>query len=232
MIPVQNYPDRRAAGRMLAAHVLDRFEREEDIIVLALPRGGVPVGLEVARALDAPLDVFVVRKLGVPGRDEFAFGAIAAGGFEHLDHALIAHLGLSPFEIAAVADRETVELQRREQAYRSSRPALPLHGRDVLVVDDGLATGWSMRAALDAVRACEPHRLVAAVPVGAPDTCAEIARLADRFVCPLQPESFTCVGEWYGDFATVSDEEVRGLLATAALERSHHDRAPAAPHQH
>ena len=219
MIPVERYRNRREAGRILAAEVQARLTGAGHLVVLALPRGGVPVGLEVARMLEAQLDVFVVRKLGVPGHEEFAFGAIAAGGFERLDHPLIARLGLSPFDIAAIADRETAELHRREQSYRATRPPLAVHEQDVVLVDDGLATGWSMRAAIDAVRACEPRRLIVAVPVGAPDTCAELEERVDTFICPLRPHPFEAVGQWYRDFTATSDEEVRGCLATSALER-------------
>lgn len=227
MIPVENYRNRREAGKLLAAHVQARLVHDGNVVVLALPRGGVPVGLEVARALEAPLDVFVVRKLGVPGREEYAFGAIAAGGFERLDQPLIARLGLSPLEIATIADRETDELHRRERSYRSNRPPLPLHERDVVLVDDGLATGWSMRAAIDAVRACEPRRLIVAVPVGATDTCVELESQVDLLVCPWQPEPFEAIGRWYRDFSAVPDEEVRGCLATAALAHREHQRTPA-----
>jgi putative phosphoribosyl transferase len=212
------YRDRREAGQILAAHILDEFGAA-NAIVLALPRGGVPVGFEVARVFTAPLDIFVVRKLGVPGHPELAMGAIAGNGFEVLNESLIAELGITRFQIAAVADRETEELHRREELYRANRPRVELRDRTVILVDDGLATGFTMRAAIGALRLRDTARLIVAVPVGAVDTCAEIAREVDGFVCPLQPEPFHAVGLWYRDFSPTTDDEVRECLATAAVNQ-------------
>jgi putative phosphoribosyl transferase len=208
------YRNRKEAGQVLAAHVRERFGALENAVVLALPRGGVPVGFEVARVLHRPLDVFVVRKLGVPEHEEVAMGAIAGNGFELLNEHLVAELGLTPSQVAAVAAREKEELHRRERVYRADRPAIDVGGRTVIVVDDGLATGFSMRAAIGALRPREANRLIVAVPVGAPETCAEIEREVDGFVCPLQPEPFHAVGLWYRDFAPTTDDEVRHYLAT------------------
>lgn len=226
MIAGQPYRDRGEAGEILARHVREELGAVADSLVLALPRGGVPVGFEVARVLDAPLDVFVVRKLGAPQQPELAIGAIAAGGFEVLNERLVAQLGVSPLEIAAVADREARELQRREDAYRGNRPSASIHGRLVVLVDDGLATGFTMRAAIAAVRERGPARLVVAAPVGAVDTCAEIAREVGTLICPLQPEPFHAVGLWYRDFAETSDDEVRECLTAAAVnfEAAHASR--------
>jgi putative phosphoribosyl transferase len=214
MIEHQPYHDRREAGQILGAQVRAQMAGERSV-VLALPRGGVPVGLEVARALEAPLDVFVVRKLGVPQQPELAMGAIAPGGFELLNHALIADLGIGTREIRAVVAHETAELAERERKYHAVRPAVDVRGRTVVLVDDGLATGFTMRAAIAANRERGAVRLIVAVPVGAIDTCDEIAREVDVLVCPLQPKSFQAVGYWYHDFAPTSDEEVRACLETA-----------------
>lgn len=213
------YRDRREAGLILAEHVVHELEPAGDVVILALPRGGVPVALEVARALGAPLDVFLVRKLGAPGQEEFAIGAIAAGGFEVLNRAAIEELGLSQLAIARIADRETTEMGRRERLYRGNRAPACVRGQTAILIDDGLATGFTMRAAISAVRACEPARLIVAAPVGAPDTCQEIEPTVDALICPLRPESFQAVGAWYRDFTPTTDEEVRGCLATAAMER-------------
>jgi predicted phosphoribosyltransferase len=217
------YRDRREAGETLAARVREQLGLS-DAVVLALPRGGVPVGFEVARGLDAPLDVFVVRKLGVPGHEEFAMGAIATGGVTVLNDAVINELGITPEQVNAVAARETGELRRREFSYRANRPAVDVAKRVALLVDDGLATGFTMRAAIAATREREPQRLVVAVPVGAADTCEEIAHEVDLLICPRQPEAFHAVGLWYEDFAATTDEEVRECLAAAAAnyETTHH----------
>jgi putative phosphoribosyl transferase len=212
----QAYRDRREAGEILAAHVRQEVGTPEDAVVLALPRGGVPVGFEVARALGADLDVFVVRKLGVPGQEELAFGAIATGGYEVLNERVIAEAGITEEERAAVAEREAAELQRREEFYRAQRPRLAVTDRLALLVDDGLATGFSMRAAIAAVRERGPRRMMVAVPVGAADTCDEIAREIGTVVCPLQPEPFHAVGLWYRDFTQTTDDEVRECLLTAS----------------
>lgn len=208
------YRDRREAGQILAAHVRPELARAP-AVVLALPRGGVPVGFEVARVLAAPLDVFVVRKLGVPQQPELAMGAIASGGFELLNEPLIADLGISRREVRAVADREAAELAERERKYRAIRPPVNIRGRVAVIVDDGLATGFTVRAAIAANRQRGAARLVVAVPVGATETCEDLAREVDVLVCPLQPEPFMAVGHWYRDFSPTSDEEVRECLAAA-----------------
>lgn len=212
------YRDRRDAGRVLSVQVCEQIQ-PTDAIVLALPRGGVPVGFEVARALDAPLDVLVVRKLGVPGQPELAMGAIASGGFQVLNRGLIRQRRLTESEVSAVAVRETAELARREKLYRGNHPFLDVHGHTVILVDDGLATGSTMRAAIGALRQREPQRLIVAVPVGAEDTCEELAREADMLICPLQPSMFFSVGEWYRDFAQTTDDEVRECLDAAAAHK-------------
>ena len=208
----ERFADRQAAGRALA-RALGSYANREDVVVLALPRGGVPVAFEVARAIDAPLDVFVVRKLGAPGHPELAMGAIASGGVRVLNDRVVAWYHPSPEELQRITDGEMRELERREQAYRGDRARIPIEGKVAILVDDGLATGASMRAAVQAARRLTPSRLVVAVPVGAPDSCAAIADLADEVVCVLQPESFDAVGLWYDDFLQTTDEEVRTLLA-------------------
>lgn len=216
--------DRIEGGRFLAQKLAHYTAREgagrDDVVVLALPRGGVPVGYEVAHALRAELDVFVVRKLGVPGHAEVALGAIASGGALVLDRELVRALHLSPSEVDAVIARERTELERRERAYRDDRPAPAVHGKTAILVDDGLATGASMKAALRALRQREPARLVVAVPVGPADTCAEMASLADEVVCAWTPEPFHAVGLWYEDFTQTTDAEVKELLARAAREHA------------
>jgi predicted phosphoribosyltransferase len=207
------YRNRRHAGSELAAR-LEALRGRDDVVVLALPRGGVPVAFEVARALRAPLDVFLVRKLGVPGRRELAMGAIASGGVRVVNRDVVSWYGISDAELDAVARDEQVELARQENRYRSGRDSLALRDRLVVLVDDGLATGSTMKAAVRAVRAADPSRVVVAVPVGAPETCREFAGIADEIVCPLTPGGFAAVGEWYLDFSPTSDEEVRELLAS------------------
>jgi predicted phosphoribosyltransferase len=214
----QAYRDRREAGEILAAQVQEHAE-PGPTVVLALPRGGVPVGFEVARTLDAPLDVFVVRKLGVPGHEELAMGAIAAGGFKVLNEPLVAQLGITRREIDDVTARETAELERREALYRENRPPMSIRGRVAVLVDDGLATGFTMRAAIAAIRKHRPARLIVAVPVGAPETCEELSREVDTLICPLQPEPFHAVGLWYRDFSPTTDDEVREYLAAAAVDQ-------------
>jgi predicted phosphoribosyltransferase len=209
------FRDRTDAGRRLAAK-LRTLAGRDDVIVLALPRGGVPVGYEVARSLGVPLDVFLVRKLGTPGREELAMGAIASGGVRVLNTEVVRVLGITPDEIAEAAAAEEEELRRREEAYRDSRPALDLRGKTVILVDDGLATGSTMRAAVAAVRKFGPARVIVAVPVGAAETCAEFRSVADDVVCVDTPEPFFAVGNWYMDFAQTTDDEVRELLARAA----------------
>jgi putative phosphoribosyl transferase len=207
----RQFADRREAGRELAAK-LGAYRGRQDVVVLALPRGGVPVAFEVAEALDAPLDIFVVRKLGMPGHPEFAIGAIASGGVRVLSEDAIRWYGISSSQIEAVAAEELAELERREREYRQGRALTDLHGRTVILVDDGLATGSSMRAAVQAVRAHKPARVVVAVPVGAPNTCEEFADITDETVCARMPEPFSAVGLWYRDFSQTTDAEVGALL--------------------
>ena len=205
------FRDRREAGRLLARR-LSRYNDRNDVVVLGLPRGGVPVAYEVARALGAPLDVFVVRKLGVPGHREYAMGAIASGGVRVLNDEVVAALRIPEAAIEDTAREERRELERRERAYRDGRAVIALQGRIVLLVDDGLATGSTMAAAVQAVRSLAPAKIVVAVPVGAPQSCGELAALADEVVCLRQPEYFAAVGQWYLDFEQTSDAEVRELL--------------------
>jgi len=205
------YRDRREAGQELA-RALQKFAARADVIVLALPRGGVPVAYEVAEALGAPLDVFLVRKLGTPGHAELAMGAIASGGVRVLNDDVVQWLGIRPEQIEDVARREQVELERREREYREARPPLPLTDRTVILIDDGLATGSTMRAAVQAVRGQSPATVVVAVPVGARDTCDELKALADEVVCGRMPVPFSAVGQWYRDFSQTTDDEVRSLL--------------------
>jgi predicted phosphoribosyltransferase len=181
-------------------------------VVLGLPRGGVPVAAQVADALGAPLDVFVVRKLGVPGHEELAMGAIASGGIVVVNEEVVSSLGVDRLTLDAVIERERREVARREAAYRGDRPAPSLAGRTVVLVDDGLATGATMRAAVEAVRQAGPRLVVAAVPVGAPATCMDLSNVADRVVCLVTPEPFIAVGAYYADFSQTSDQEVRAAL--------------------
>ena len=206
--------DRAHAGRELASR-LAGYAGRRDVVVLALPRGGVPVGYEVARALDAPLDVFVVRKVGAPGQEELALGAVASGGVLALNEGLVRAFGLEDRELEAIIARERKELSRRESLYRRGRPPLGVRGKVAILVDDGLATGSSMEAALRALRALAPASVVVAVPVAPPSARAQFASLADDFVCAAAPEPFRAVGEWYEDFAQVGDDEVQDLLRRA-----------------
>lgn len=212
---VKAFRDRVEGGAALARE-LEKYAGT-GVIVLALPRGGVPVGTVVARALRAPLDVFLVRKIGAPGREELAVGALASGGVRVLDHELIRHLGITAADIERITAVEQAELRRRELRYRGDRPLPTLAGRTVILVDDGLATGSSMRAAIRAVRLQHPARVVAAAPVGALATCEALAQEADEVICPSMPEPFHAVGLWYEDFAPTSDEEVEALLRAAAI---------------
>ncbi|HVS40503.1 MAG TPA: phosphoribosyltransferase [Gemmataceae bacterium] len=205
------FQDRADAGRQLAAK-LTAYAGRPDLLVLALPRGGVPVAYEIAHALGAPLDVFLVRKLGVPGREELAMGAMASGGIRILNEEVIRALDIPDDVIEAVSEKERRELARRERAYRDDRPPPDVNGRTVLVVDDGLATGSTMRAAVAALRRMHPARIVVAVPVGSADVCAELAAEADEVVCAHMPEPLYAVGLWYGDFTQTTDEEVHDLL--------------------
>jgi predicted phosphoribosyltransferase len=213
------FRDRRDAGRRLAGELAD-YAGRPDVLVLALPRGGVPVAYEVARALGAPLDVFLVRKLGVPGREELAMGAIATGDVGLLNEEVVRGLRIPPEVIDRVAAAERLELERRERAYRGDRPAPEVRGKVVILIDDGLATGTSMRAAVAALRQMRPARIVIAVPISAASTCEELQGEVDEVVCAMTPEPFHAVGLWYEDFSQTGDDEVRDLLVRAANERS------------
>ena len=214
---IERFRDRREAGQVLADR-LTAYAGRPDVLVLALPRGGVPVAYEVARALGAPLDVFLVRKLGVPGHEELAMGAVATGGVRVLNDQVVGALGIPPSVIEAVAAWQQQELARRERLYRGDRPPPDVRGRTVILVDDGLATGSTMRAALAALRRQQPARLVVAVPTAAPETCDELRAEADDVVCATTPEPFDSVGLWYEDFSQTTDEEVRELLERAARD--------------
>jgi len=208
------FRDRTDAGQALA-RALAPYAGRPDLIVLALPRGGVPVGFEVARALGAPLDVFVVRKLGFPGNDEYAMGAIASGGVRVIDEELLRQTGISPAVVERIVRQEERELRRRELAYRDDLPAVELAGRTAILVDDGLATGASMRAAVKAVRERGARRIVVAVPVGPADTVRQLALLADDVICVAMPEPFLAVGRFYERFDQTDDAEVLALLRQA-----------------
>jgi putative phosphoribosyl transferase len=212
---VTRFRDRGDAGRQVAARLVHYADRP-DLIVLALPRGGVPVAFEVARQLEAPLDVFVVRKLGVPGHEELAMGAIATGGARVLNEEVVARLAISPETVDAAARQEAAEVARRERLYRGDRPPPQLGGRIVVLVDDGLATGATMRAAVAAVRQQQPERIVVAVPAAAPETCAMLSTEVDELICVLTPDPFVAVGFWYENFAQTGDDAVRELLERAA----------------
>jgi predicted phosphoribosyltransferase len=207
----QRFRNRTDAGRQLAEK-LAAYANRPGVLVLALPRGGVPVGFEVARALSAPLDVFLVRKLGVPGYEELAMGAVATGGVRVLNDEIVRGLGISEHEIDAAAARELQELARRQRLYRGDRPLPDIAGRTVILVDDGLATGATMRAAIQALRQQQPARIVVAVPTASPDTCEALKAEADDVVCAMTPEPFLAVGHWYEDFTQTTDDEVRELL--------------------
>jgi predicted phosphoribosyltransferase len=209
------FKDRHDAGRFLATK-LTAYANRPDVVVLALPRGGVPIGYVVAEALHAPLDVFLVRKLGVPGHRELAMGAIASGGVRVLNADLIRALQIPAPAVEAVVAEEEAELARRERAYRDDRPPLVVRGRTAILVDDGLATGSTMRAAAQALRQEDAARIVVAVPVAPPETCAEFRSEVDDVVCALTPEPFYAVGLWYADFSQTTDEEVHDLLQRAA----------------
>ena len=212
------FRDRTDAGKQLAAR-LGEYANHPDVLVLALPRGGVPVAFEVAEALGAPLDIFLVRKLGVPGHEELAMGAIATGGVRVLNEDVVRYLKIPGEVIDAVAIKEQRELERRERAYRGDRPAPEVRGRTVILVDDGLATGSTMRAAATALRKQQPASIIVAVPVSAPQTCDEFRDEVDEIVCAVTPEPFHAVGLWYHDFSQTTDEEVHDLL-----ERSQHNQ--------
>ena len=222
---VRLYRDRMEAGRELAAR-LTAYAHRQDVLVFALPRGGVPIGYEVAKALQAPLDVFVVRKLGVPGHEELAMGAIATGGICVVNEEVVHMLHIPKEVIDAVAAKERRELERREHLYRDDRPPPDVNGCIVILVDDGLATGSTMRAAAEALRQQHPARIVVAVPVAAPSTCDEFSTEVDEVICSETPEPFYGVGYWYEDFSQTSDQEVHDLLAQAEQEK------PITAHEH
>ncbi|HEY0591377.1 MAG TPA: phosphoribosyltransferase [Thermoanaerobaculia bacterium] len=213
------FRDRGEAGQALAAELGRRLGDRDDLIVLALPRGGVPIGYEIASALGAPLDVLIVRKLGLPGQEELAMGAIASGGARVLNDEVVGSLRVPDEWIERVARRELHELERRELLYRGDLPQLDVRGKTVVVVDDGLATGSTMRVAVQALRKMGPRRIVVAVPVAAASTCRSIGREADEIVCLRTPEPFEAVGLWYEDFSQTTDREVHELLARARDER-------------
>jgi putative phosphoribosyl transferase len=213
----RTFTDRREAGRVLAA-ALAAYRGKDGVLVLGLARGGVPVAWEVAASLQAPLDVFLVRKLGVPQWQELAMGALASGGGLVVNEDLVRNLGISDRQLRAAIDRETDELNRRDEAYRGGRPGPELAGKTVILVDDGIATGASMLAAVRAVRAAKPQKIVVAVPVGPLSTCRQIGGEADDVVCATTPVRFQAVGQVYADFHQVSDEEVRDLLVTPTTD--------------
>jgi len=214
------FPNRTEAGWALARELM-RYAGRNDVVVLALPRGGVPIGFEIAHALQAPLDVFLVRKLGVPNYEELAMGAIASGGTRVLNEQVVQQLRISPEDIEEVARREQRELERREEAFRDGRPPVQVSDHICILVDDGLATGSTMRAAVMALRKQNPQRIIIAVPVASADTCAEFSPLVDEVVCLYTPEPFIAVGRWYDDFSQLSDEQVREYLERAAHEMAH-----------
>lgn len=208
------FRDRRDAGRKLAQKLID-YTGRKDVIVLALPRGGVPVAYEVAQTLNVPMDIFIVRKLGWPGHEEMAIGAIASGGVRVLNRDIIQYLNIPEALIDAVAQRELRELERRERAYRGNRPPPQVKDRTVIIIDDGLATGASMRAAVAGLRAHHPARIIVAVPTAAPETCESLKQEVDEIICATIPEPFYGVSKWYEDFSQTTDEEVRFLLQEA-----------------
>jgi putative phosphoribosyl transferase len=212
---VQRFRDRRDAGSQLAER-LAHYAGRSDTIVLALPRGGVPVAYEIARAIVAPLDVFLVRKLGLPGHEEFAIGAIASGGVRVLNEETLRDYGVSREQVDAVVAAEERELARRERQYRDDRPFPSVEGRIVILVDDGLATGSTMRAAIAALRQELPARIIVAVPVAPRETCSELHQIVDEMICLTTPDPFYAVGLWYEDFSQTTDEEVRAYLERAA----------------
>lgn len=220
------FQNRSEAGRYLATR-LANFANRDDVLVLALPRGGVPVAYEVVEALHAPLDIYLVRKLGVPGHEELAMGAIASGGVRVLNEDVVEYLRIPQSVIDSVAEIELEELERREREYRGNRPEPDVRGKTVILVDDGLATGSTMRAAAEALRQQQPARIVVAVPVSAPQTCDEYRMGVDEIVCAVTPEPFYGVGQWYVDFSQTTDEEVRQLLAKAPAQLENREMASA-----
>jgi predicted phosphoribosyltransferase len=220
---VKPFRDRVHAGQVLAEQ-LGRYANRPDVLVLALPRGGVPVAYEVAVALQVPMDVFLVRKLGVPGHEELAMGAVASGGLRVLNDDVVHGLGVTEAVIDRVAEKEMIELSRREREYRGDRPEPDPGGRIVILVDDGLATGSTMRAAAQALATRQPAKIVVAVPLAAPETCQALAREVDEVICAVTPQPFYAVGLWYEDFDQTSDEAVRTLLAEARRDPIGTDR--------
>jgi putative phosphoribosyl transferase len=218
------FRNRQQAGQILASR-LEKYANREDVIVLGIPRGGVPVAFEVAKALNQPLDIFVLRKLGVPGYEELAFGAIGSGGVRVVNANLVAELGLSDVQVAVVIRAEQEELKRREKIYRGNRPPLEVRGRTVILIDDGIATGSSILAAIHALRQMQPAGIVVGTPVGPPDTVIRLQREVNELVCVEMPESFYGVGQFYVYFSQVSDQEVNELLDRAFQE----DREQATP---
>lgn len=212
---VAMFRNREHAGRVLVSK-LSQYARNDDAVLLALPRGGVVVAFEISQELQLPLDLFVVRKIGVPGHEELALGAIATGGVLILNESLKRMLGVSNDALRAVMERESRELDRRESTYRGGKPPLDLAGRVAILVDDGLATGSTMLAAIEAVRRRDANRVVAAVPVAPPDTCEKLKEKVDEIVCAVTPEQFYGVGQWYDDFSEVSDQQVKDLLQRAS----------------
>ncbi|MGD2050046.1 MAG: phosphoribosyltransferase [Chloroflexota bacterium] len=208
------FDNRIDAGRKLAEALTD-YQEDPNVIVLALPRGGVPVAHQVAESLDAPMDIFLVRKLGLPGHEELAMGAIASGGVCVLNESVVAQLENPEVVIDEVVEKEQMELERREQAYRGDRPVPELEGRTVILVDDGLATGASMRAAVAGLRARNPQKIVVAVPTASPETCEQFENEVDEVVCAVTPQPFFGIGYWYDDFSQTTDEEVRHILEEA-----------------
>lgn len=206
------FRDRTEAGKQLAEKLLE-YRDQPDVLVLALPRGGVPVAFEVAQVLHAPLDVFIVRKLGVPGQEELAFGAIATGGVRVLNQTIIKRFQITPEEVEAVTTVEQDELKRRQRLYRGDRPLPEMRDHTIILVDDGLATGATMHAAVVAIRQQEPARLIVGVPISSPETCAAFQDEVDEIICAVTPEPFYAVGLWYEDFPQVTDAEVHNLLA-------------------
>lgn len=212
---LMRFRDRSEAGQLLA-RILERYKGRDGVLVLGLPRGGVPVAYEVARALHLPLDVFIVRKLGVPGHEELAMGAVATGGVRNLNQSVIKQLNIPPAAIEEATVRALMELQRRERLYRGDRPPLDVAGQTVIVIDDGLATGATMRAAVASLRHQNPAKIVVAVPIGAAETCTDLHSVADEVVCPATPVEFYAVGLWYEDFDQTTDAEVTDLIHRAA----------------
>ena len=227
LLDYKTYANRAEAGRELA-QALRRYANRPDVLVLALPRGGVPVAYEVARALNASLDLILVRKLGVPGHEEYAMGAIATGGVRVLNTEIVRELALSEAEVERIAAAEWQELQRRERAYRDERPSPEVRDRCVILIDDGLATGATMQAAVAAIRQQGPAGVVVAVPVAPPDTVALLRDQADAVICPVTPDPFFGVGQWYEDFAQVTDAEVRDLLGRTWHNRPGPEASPKA----